>query len=173
MTILRLHDYTTTLYSEKLTQHFYFRGIEFCTLHSRFPDITSTSLHELRTRFSITQPYIYYFTSLLASAPPVHETHPIQSTKQQPRSTSTMLFSLPTFRFHFTLRLPQLHIGRHIRRGLIRVILAALFIARAEIRAINVQGMLLSWFRFCPEFRDQAHKAYGAQEGCYAGAWRV
>ena len=67
------------------------------------------------------------------------------------------MFTFPT-RFHARLHfsLPKLNIGRHIQRALIRVLLAAIFIARAEIRAINVQGMLLSWFRFCPEFRDQA-----------------
>ena len=61
---------------------------------------------------------------------------------------------LPSLRIRFRLSLPKLHLGRRLRRGLIRMVLAALFIARAEIRAINVQGMLLSWFRFCPEFRD-------------------
>jgi hypothetical protein len=66
------------------------------------------------------------------------------------------MFSLPSFRLRIRLSWPQLNLGRRLQRALIRVILAALFIARAEIRAINVQGMLLSWFRFCPEFRDQA-----------------
>ncbi|KAI5855151.1 hypothetical protein BZA05DRAFT_416744 [Tricharina praecox] len=78
------------------------------------------------------------------------------------------MFTVPTINFHMTFtlpslprlpklpKLPKLQIRRRVQRALIRVILAALFIARAEIRAINVQGMLLSWFRFCPEFRDQA-----------------
>lgn len=64
---------------------------------------------------------------------------------------------LPSMRIRFRLSLPKLHLRRRLQRGLIRMILAALFIARAEIRAINVQGMLLSWFRFCPEFRDTAN----------------
>jgi hypothetical protein len=84
------------------------------------------------------------------------------------------MFNLPSISLHIRLSWPQLNIGRRIQRGVIRVILAALFIARAEIRAINVQGMLLSWFRFCPEFRDQATTGKSDwstnQRGCYQGA---
>jgi len=66
------------------------------------------------------------------------------------------MFNLTSVNLRISFSLPKLQIRRHLQRAIIRVILAALFIARAEIRAINVQGMLLSWFRFCPEFRDQA-----------------
>jgi len=85
------------------------------------------------------------------------------------------MFAVPSInlRLSFSLpSLPKLQIRRRLQRALIRVILAALFIARAEIRAINVQGMLLSWFRFCPEFRDQANarktdwNAPHQEEGC-------
>jgi len=83
------------------------------------------------------------------------------------------MFTLPTLRLNIRITLPKLHLGRILRRGLIRVILAALFIARAEIRAINVQGMLLSWFRFCPEFRDQAQAQKGGEWGTQRGEARA
>lgn len=68
-------------------------------------------------------------------------------------------FTLPVFTFR--IRFPRLHLKRRVRRALIRVILAALFVARAEVRQINVQGMLLSWFRFCPDFRKGAEGMKG------------
>jgi len=71
------------------------------------------------------------------------------------------LFSLALPVFTLRIRLPRLHLKRRVRRALIRVILAALFVARAEVRQINVQGMMLSWFRFCPGFRRGAEGMKG------------
>jgi hypothetical protein len=99
---------------------------------------------------------------------------PLLSLSLHSFDTAAPMFNLPSLSLHIHLSWPQLNLGRRLQRGVIRVILAALFIARAEIRAINVQGMLLSWFRFCPEFRDQATTGKSDwstnQRGCYQGA---
>ena len=84
-----------------------------------------------------------------------------------------MMFTLPTIRLNIRFALPsfsfpRLNLGRRLQRVLIRVVLAALFMASEQIRAINVQGMLLSWFKFCPEFRDAGHPREG-YENCYQG----
>ena len=81
------------------------------------------------------------------------------------------VFSPIRIRVRVHLTVPKLHLARRFQRAAIRLILAALFIARAEIRAMNVQGMLVSWFRFCPDFRDAGNKA---EAGCgNSQGWRA